>query len=93
MGYAEPGAVWQEGVGWSGGHGCDSASQEDKIGPVAQKNVRNDDRDSKGLRFWHSVNNNRTEDDANDNNVGERGVTAADDVDDFGNGKEDRVEK
>ena len=56
-----------------------------------KKNVRNNDRNGEGLRHWRSVNDNRAEDDANEDDVRERGATAADDRDENGNGKEDRV--
>ena len=74
-------------------HERDSASQGDNIGPIdLKKNVCNDDRDSEGLRRWRSVTDDRAEDDANDDNFGERGATAADDRDNVGNGKEDRID-
>ena len=53
------------------------------------KNVCSDDPNGKGLHHWRSVNNNHAEDDANNDNVVERGATAADYRDDGGNGKED----
>ena len=83
------------GRGWRVGdnHKRDLAFQEDEIGPLSlKKNVRDDDCDGEGLRCWRSVNDDRAEDDANDEDIVERGATAADDGDDGGNGKEDRVD-
>ena len=74
-------------------HKHDSASLEDKISSfVLKKNVYNYDRDGKGICCWSSINDDRAEDGVNDNGVGERGATAADDVDDGVNGKEERVD-
>ena len=83
-----------DGRGWGEGddHERDSTSQEDEIGPIALlKNVRNDDRDGKEICRWRSVNDIPVEDKANDDNVGERGATTADNRDDGGNGKEGRI--
>ena len=76
-----------------GGDKCDSASQEGEIGPVILfKSFRDNDHDGKGLCCWCSVNNDYAENDANDDDVGGRWVTAADDRDNGSNGKEDRVD-
>ena len=56
------------------------------------KKFRNDDHDGKGISRWCSVNDDRAEEDANDDDVGERGATAADDGYDGGNCEEDRVD-
>ena len=56
-----------------------------------KKNVRNNNHDSKGLRLWRFVNDDHAEDNANNEDVGERGATVADDREDRRNGEEDRV--
>ena len=56
-----------------------------------KKNVYSDDSDGKGLHRWRSVNDDCAEDDANNGDIGERGVTASDNWDDGGNRKDDRL--
>ena len=56
-----------------------------------KNNVRNNNHDSKGLRLWRFVNDDHAEDNANNEDVGERGATVADDREDGRNGEEDRV--
>ena len=53
--------------------------------------IKNDDRNGEGICLWRFVDNNRTEDDTNNDDVGERGATTSDDRDNGGNSKEDRV--
>ena len=74
-------------------HKRDSDSQEDEIGPVAlKKNLCNDDCDGEGLPHWRFVKDNRADNNVNNSNVGDTGVTTADDREDGGNGKEERID-
>ena len=57
-----------------------------------KKKVCNDDRDGKGVYCWRSVIDDHTEDDANDNDIRDRGTIAADNGADGGDSKEYRVE-
>ena len=93
LGYLDPGAVRREGVVGRGKPRTQLGFPGGRDWPrFPFKNVLNKDRDGKGLRRWRSANDDHAEDNANDDDEGERGATAAYDEDDSSNREEYHVD-